>query len=142
MGFFNSLSTRIPLALVGGVLYGLLTYYIILFLDLPSQLAVAGGILVFLFYFGSRFLILFSGINTLYYSKEERRNSKSLLENNSFYQTAQWVGKFYHYHDIILFVSLVLTSIAFLISLGMDWSGSKPFGETLQNLWNALTSLP
>jgi len=142
MGFFNSLSTRIPLALVGGVLYGLLTYYIILFLDLPSQLAVAGGILVFLFYFGSRFLILFSGINTLYYSKEERRNSKLLLENNSFYQTAQWVGKFYHYHDIILFAFLILTSIVFLISLVMDWSGSKPFGETLQNLWNAFTPLP
>ena len=27
---------------------------------------------------------------------------------------------------------------SFLISLGMDWSGSNPFGYTIQNLLNTL----
>ena len=138
MGFFNSLSIRIPLAVVGGILYGLLTYSILILLNLSSQIAIAGGIFVFLFYFGSRLLILFSGIDTAYYSKGEKIVSKSLYENTSFYQTAQWVGKLYHYHDIALFIFLLIIAIVFLISLIIDGIGNKPFGQTIQDIWDAL----
>ena len=55
MGFFNSLSIRIPLAIIGGILYGALTYTIAIFLDLPSEFAFSAAIIVFLFYLGSRF---------------------------------------------------------------------------------------
>ena len=43
MGFFNFLSIRLPLAVIGGILYGLLTYYIVILLGLPSQLALLTG---------------------------------------------------------------------------------------------------
>ena len=99
---FNSLIVRIPLAIIGGILYALLTYQIIILLGLP-ELAVHGGVFVFLLYFGSRMLILFSGINTPYYSKVRKDTQSSLLLNDSFCQTTQWIGKFYHYHDIALF---------------------------------------
>ena len=138
-GFFNALSIRIPLAVVGGILYSILTYYIIILLNLPSELAMATSILVFLFYLGSRFVIVFSGIDTPYYFKEEKAASKPFHENTSFYQTAQWVGKFYYYHDIALFVLLTIIAFAFLISLGADWTGSKPFGYFIQNFLNAFS---
>jgi hypothetical protein len=142
MGFFNSLSTRIPLAIIGGFLYSLLIYsIIILLLDLPSQFAILGAAFVFLFYFGSRLLILFSGINSPYYSKGRKIISKQPVEKNSFYQTTQWVGKFYHYHDIVLFVFLVAISIAFLITLIIDLAGGEPAGNTSQTIWDALTTL-
>lgn len=136
MGFFNSLSIRIALALVGGVLYGLLTYSLVLFLDLPLQAAIGLAFLVSFLYLGSRLLMLFSGINTPYYSKEREG---SPYENTSFYRAAQWVGKFYHYHDTILFVFLIILAIVFIISLLIDSFGNKPFGQTIQNLWNKLT---
>ena len=85
MGFFNSLSIRIPLAVVGGILYSILTYYIVILLNLPSELALATSIIVFLFYLGSRFLILFSGIDTDYYSKGKKIGSKQFYKNTSFY---------------------------------------------------------
>ena len=138
MSFFDSLSIRIPLAVIGGILYSFLTYYIIILLDLSSQFAIFAAVFVFLFYLGSRLLILFSGIDTSYYSKGEKTASKQFYKNTSFYQTTQWVGKFYHYHDIVLFIFLTVTAILFLISLGMDWSGSNPFGYTIQNLLNTL----
>jgi len=93
MGLFNSLSIRIPLAMIGGILYGILTYAIVLTLNLQAQSAIGAGLLVFFLYLGSRLLILFSGIDTPYYSKERKG---SPYENTAFYQTAQWVGKFYH----------------------------------------------
>jgi hypothetical protein len=136
MGFFNSLTVRIPLAVIGGILYGLLTYEIFFALDLSQQTATAAGLLVFFLYLGSRLLILFSGIDTPYYSKE-RRDSPS--NNTAFYQTAQWVGKFYHYHDAVLFAFLVILAIIFVISLIMDGLGNRPFGQTIQDLWNKLT---
>ena len=68
MGFFNSLSVRTPLAVIGGFLYSLFTYEIVTLLDLPSQFATCCAIFVFLFYLGSRLLILFSGIDSAYYS--------------------------------------------------------------------------
>ena len=140
MGFFNSLSTRIPLAIIGGILYGLLTYSIVILLDAPSPFAILGAIFVFLFYLVSRLLILFSGIDSPYYSKRTKGAPKSSVEKTSFYQTSQWVGKFYHYHDIVLFVFLVATSIAFLITLIVDWSGGKPPGNTIQSIWNFFIS--
>jgi hypothetical protein len=135
MGFFNSLAVRIPLAIMGGILYGLLTYEIFFALDLSQQTATAAGLLVFFLYLGSRLLILFSGIDTLYYSKERKG---SPYENTAFYQTAQWVGKFYHYHDAVLFAFMVALSIAFLISIIIDLLGSKSLGHTIQNLWGSL----
>ncbi len=142
MVFFNSLSTRIPLAIIGGILYSLLAYYILILLDLPSQFAVLAAIFVFLLYLGSRLLILFSGIDSPYYSKGEKAIPKQLGEKNSFYQTTQWVGKFYHYHDIVLFALLAAISIAFLISVMVDWFGGKTAGNTIQNLRDSLISMP
>jgi len=138
MSFFNALSIRISLAIIGGILYGLLTRALVLTLDLPLQAAMGAAFLVFLLYLGSRLLILFSGINTLYYSRERKG---SPYENTVFYQTAQWVGKFYHYHDLVLFCFLTLVSVLFLTSLLMDGLGNKPFGETIRNLWATLTLL-
>ncbi|MBM4339321.1 MAG: hypothetical protein FJ110_07235 [Deltaproteobacteria bacterium] len=138
MGFFNSLSIRITLALIGGILYGLLTHALVLTLDLPPQAAIGAVLFVFLLYLSSRLLILFSGIDTPYYSRERKGLP---YENTAFYQTAQWVGKFYHYHDLVLFCFLTLVSVLFLASLLMDGLGNKPFGETIRNLWAALTLL-
>jgi len=135
MNFFNSLTIRIPLAVIGGILYGLLTYAIVLTLNLQAQTAIAAGLLVFFLYLGSRLLILFSGIDTPYYSKERKG---SPYENTPFYRTAQWVGKFYHYHDAVLFAFMVALSIAFLISIIIDLLGSKSLGHTIQNLWGSL----
>ncbi len=136
MSFFNSLSIRIPLAMIGGVLYGILTYAIVLTLNFPAQTAIGAGLLVFFLYLGSRLLVLFSGIDTPYYSKGRKG---SLFENTPFYQTAQWVGKFYHYHDAVLFAFLVILAIVFVISLTMDGIENRPFGQTIQDLWNKLT---
>jgi len=139
--FFNSLSTRIPLAAVGGVLYSILTYYIFILLDLSAELAMATSIIVFLFYLGSRFLILFSGIDSPYYSKRAKGIPKPPIEN-SFYFTTQWVGKFYHYHDFVLFFFLTATAILFLITLIIDGLGSKPIGDTIQSLLKAFIPFP
>jgi Na+/melibiose symporter-like transporter len=142
MGFFNSLSIRIPLAIIGGILYSALTYTIVALLDLSSEWAIFAAIIVFLFYLGSRLLILFSGIDSPYYSKGRKEDSKSPFENTAFYFTTQWVGKFYHPHDTILLIFLVLFAISFLISLGVDWWSEMPFGRTAQNLWNSLIPMP
>jgi hypothetical protein len=136
MGFFNSLTVRIPLAVVGGILYGLLIYAISRFLNFPQKIAVAAELIVFFLYLGSRLLILFSGIDTPFYSRGRKGSS---LENTPFYHTAQWVGRFYHYHDMVLFAFLTLVSVLFLISLVMDGLGGKPFGDTIRNLLDALT---
>ena len=138
MGFFNSLSTRIPLAVIGGVLYALLTYRIVLLFDLSSELSRVASIFVFLFYLGSRLLILFSGIDSPYFSRKRRASSPLFTENELFYQTTQGVGKFYHYHDIALFVFLVIASFVFIITLIADGSGARSFGDTFQNLLNVL----
>ncbi len=142
MGFFNFLSIRIPLAVIGGILYSVLTYYIFILLNLPSELAMATSIIVFLFYLGSRFLILFSGIDTPYYFKGEKTGSKQSYENTSFYQTAQWVGKFYHYHDIVLFVFLAITAIVFVVSMMIDIIRGNPIGDAIQYFLKPFTPLP
>ncbi|MBS3919476.1 MAG: hypothetical protein KG012_11375 [Deltaproteobacteria bacterium] len=139
MSFFNSISIRIPLAFIGGIFYGFITYQIFLLLDLSSQTAIGTGLLVFFLYLGSRLLVLFSGIDTPYYSKERKG---SPYENTAFYQTAQWVGKFYHYHDAVLFIFLTLIAIVFLISLVLDWAGSNPFGKTIRGLFQLLSPIP
>lgn len=142
MDFFNSLSIRIPLAVIGGVFYSLLTYQLVILLDLSSEFSVATTVFVFLFYVGSRFLILFSGIDSSYYSKGRKGISRQFYEGTSFHQTVQWVGKFYHYHDIVLFTFLTISSIVFIITLIIDWTGYKPFGNTVQNFWISLFPLP
>jgi hypothetical protein len=141
MSFLNSLSTRIPLAVVGGILYGLLTHSIIIFIDLPPPLGPLGGIIVFLFYLGSRLLILFSGIDSPYYSRE-KAFSKPPPDRDAFYRTTQWVGKFYHYHDLALFFFLVAISIVSAISLILDGLGGKSFGHTIRDLWETLRITP
>jgi len=142
MGFLNSLLIRITLAVIGGIFYAFLTYMIAMFLHLPSQVVFLASAFVYLFYLGSRLLLLFSGVDSPYYSRRKRGIPKKPAEKNSFYTTAQWVGKFYHYHDIALFLFLGILSIFFLISLVMDGLRENPFGNTIQDLWNALLSLP
>jgi hypothetical protein len=105
-------------------------------------MAISAAMLIFLLYVGSRFLLLFSRIDSPYYSKKVKGIPKPPIEENSFYLTTQWVGKFYHYHDIVLFISMVVVSILFLISLLIAWLGSKPFGYTTHNLLNALFTFP
>lgn len=139
MDFFNSLSIRIPLAILGGILYGLFTHAMVIFLNPSYPIAMVGGILVFLFYLGSRLLLLFSGMNTPYYFKIRKVVSKRFNETTSFYQSAQWVGKFYHYHDIVLFIFLVILSIAFLVTLVLDGIWNQSLGKTVQNLWDNLS---
>jgi len=138
MDFFNSLLIRITLAVIGGIFYAFLTYRIIMFLNLLYEFAILAALFVYLFYLSSRLLLLFSGIDSPYYSKRGKGPSKTPIEKNSFYTTAQWVGKFYHRHDMILFAFLGLLSIVFLISLVMDGLGGMPLGNTVQNLWSAL----
>lgn len=140
MSFFNSLSVRIPLALIGGILYGVLVHTMVIFLHPSNPIAVVGGIFIFLFYLSSRFLLLFSGTSTPYYYREEESLSKRFNESTSFYRAAQWVGKFYHYHDIVLLSFLVILSIAFLFTLVLDGIGEQPLGRTTQNLWDDFTS--
>ena len=130
------------MAVVGGIFYGLLTQAIALLLGLSSKLALFAASIVFLFYVASRFLLLFSGVNTLYYSKAKKTGSTELYENTSFYQTAQWVGKFYHHHDTVLFVFLILICLSFLISLTMDLIGNKPFGDTIRSLFDHVIVSP
>jgi hypothetical protein len=142
MGFFNSLVIRVTLAVIGGVFYAFLTYMIVMFLNLSYEFVILAAVFVYLFYLSSRLLLLFSGIDSPYYSKPRKGPSIAPPEKNSFYTTAQWVGKFYHRHDIILFVFLGVLSIIFLISLVMDGFREKPFGNTIQNLWNTLLSIP
>ena len=142
MDFFNSLLIRFTLAVIGGIFYAFLTYLITIFLNLSYEFVIVTAVFVYLFYLSSRLLLLFSGINSPYYSKEEKRPFKIPSEKNSFYTTAQWVGKFYHQHDIILFIFLGMISIFFLITLAMDGFGEKPFGDTIQNFWNALLPIP
>jgi len=138
MGFFNSLLIRITLAVLGGVLYALLTYALILFLNLSSSHAILTALLVYLLYLGSRLLLLFSGIDSPYYRRRREGSSKTLPGKSPFQETAQWVGKFYHQHDIVLFVFLGFLSLVFLVSIVIDGLGGNPLGETIQNLSNTL----
>jgi hypothetical protein len=138
MGFFNSLLIRITLAVLGGILYALLTYALILSLNLSSPLAILAGSLVYLLYLGSRLPLLFSGIDSPYYRRERKGPSRPPLEKNSFQEAAQWVGKFYHQHDVVLFAFLGILAVVFLISLVVDELGGNPFGQTIQNLWDTL----
>lgn len=142
MGFLNSLLIRVTLAIIGGIFYAFLTYMIAMFVYLPSEFAFLASAIVYLFYLGSRLLLLFSGVDSPYYSRGKKGIPKTPTEKNSFYTTAQWIGKFYHYHDIALFLFLGILSIVFLISLVMDGLRGNPFGNTIQNLWNALLPKP
>ena len=138
MDFLNSLLIRITLAVIGGIFYAFLTYMIVMFLNLSYEFAIVAAVFVYLFYLSSRLLLLFSGIDSPYYSKGGKGPSKTPTEKNSFYTTAQWVGKFYHHHDLILFIFLGILSIFFLITLAMDGLEGQPFGNTIQHLWDAL----
>ena len=142
MGFFNSLLIRITLAVLGGILYALLTYALILSLNLSFSLATLAAFLVYLFYLGPRLLLLFSGIDSPYTRRGRKGPPKLHPEKNSFHNAAQWVGKFYHRHDTVLFVFLCILSVVFLVSLVVDGLGGKPFGDTIRDLWNSLVPIP
>jgi hypothetical protein len=134
MTFFNSLLIRITLAVIGGIFYAFLTYLIVLFLKLPYEFVILASGFVYLSYLSSRLLLLFSGIDSPYYSKGRDMPLKPSVKENYFYDTAQWVGKFYHRHDLVLFVFLGILSIVFLISLVVDGLSGSPFGDTVRNL--------
>jgi hypothetical protein len=138
MGFFNSLLIRITLAVLGGILYALLTYALILFLNLSFPLAILAASFVYLLYLGSRLLLLLSEIDSPYYRRERKGLSRPPPEKNSFQEAAQWIGKFYHQHDVVLFAFLGILAVVFLISLVVDGLGGNPFGQTIQNLWDTL----
>lgn len=140
MGFFNSLIIRITLAVIGGILYAFITYWIVLWLGVPYECVILVSVFVYLFYLGSRLLLLFSGIDSPYYSKGRKEPFIPPIRENTFYNTAQWVGKFYRQHDLVLFVFLGILSILFLASLVLDGLTGSPFGNTVRNLWN--TFLP
>src|SRR4030067_3679890 len=140
MGFFNSLLIRITLAVIGGIFYAFFTYLIIMSLNFSYEFVIVAAVFVYLFYLSSRLLLLFSGIDSPYYSKGGKGSSKTLTEKTSFYATAQWVGKFYHQHDIVLFVFLGILSVVFLISLALDGFWGQPFGSTIQDLWDIFLS--
>ena len=142
MGFFNSLLIRITLAVLGGVLYALLTYALLHSLNLSSPLPVLAASFVYLFYLGSRLLLLFSGIDSRYYRRERGGPAKTLPEKNSFQEVAQWVGKFYRQHDVVLFLFLALLSLVFLVSIGIDGLRGNSLGRTVQDLWNILWPPP
>ena len=134
MFHLNSLSTRIPLAMVGGLLYGLLAYRVLTALESPPHIALLSGFFLFLFYLGSRLLILFSGIRSAYYSKTQETGSPYTNEDTLFFQTVQWVGRFYHYHDNALFIVLMAMSLLFLGSLGVDGLVGERLGKTFSHL--------
>ncbi len=142
MGFFNSLLIRITLAILGGAFYALLTYALVRFSRLPSPLGISAALFVYLFYLGSRLLLLFSGIDSPYYRRREGEEHSKTVSENSFQDTAQWVGKFYHRHDVVLFVFLGLLAAAFLVSIVTDGLRGTPLGGTIQNLWNTLWPVP
>lgn len=142
MDFFNSLLVRITLAVIGGIFYAFLTYLILIFLHFSHEVIIVSSVFVYLFYVSSRFLLLFSGVNSSYYSKKVKGSSQPSTEKNSFTLTAQWVGKFYHQHDFVLFIFLGILSIFFLITLGMDRLEGKPFGDTIYHLWDNLFLIP
>ncbi|MCX8118652.1 MAG: hypothetical protein N3G78_12055 [Desulfobacterota bacterium] len=127
MGFFNALTVRISLGIIGGGLYGLLAYGLVRLLGAPSGAALSVGFLTFAFYVGSRLLLLFSGVDTPYYSKPGRDSEP---EKTPFHQAAQRIGRFYHYHDLLLFAFLTLVALGFLLSLAVDGFQGKPFGQT------------
>ncbi len=140
MEFFDSLLIRFTLAVIGGIFYAFLTYMIAMFLKLSYEFVIVATIFVYLFYLSSRLLLLFSGVPSPYYSRGKKGIPETPTEKNSFYATAHWVGKFYHNHDIALFLFLGILSIVFLISLAMDVLRGNPLGNTIQYLWNALLS--
>ncbi len=74
MDFVNSLVIRITLAVIGGIFYAFLTYMIVMFLNLSYEFVIVAAVFVYLFYLSSRLLLLFSGIDSPYYSKGGIRN--------------------------------------------------------------------
>lgn len=134
MFHLHSLSSRIPLAIVGGILYGSLVHRILTVLDGPPEFSLFSGVFLFLFYVGSRLLILLSGVNSAYYSRTRETGGKHIYENTFFFHTTQWVGKFYHYHDIALFLLLLAVCFLFLSALSVDWFEGEPLGNTFLKL--------
>ena len=135
--FFNSLSTRIPLAVIGGIFYGLLIYFILCFVSF-SDWALAISIPVAVAYLVSRLVLLFSGIPSLYYSKGKETLFRSLPQRHSFRQKVRWIGAFYHYHDVALFIVMVIIGVGFIVCLIIDGVRGQSMGTTLQNLRQVL----
>jgi len=142
MGFFNSLFDTNHSGRPGGVLYALLAYALILSLNLSSPLPILAAFLVYLFYLGSRLLLLFFLKSTplTIDGKEKDLQDHPPRRIHSKRQPNGW-EKFYHQHDIVLFRFLGILSLTFLVSLIMDGLGGNPFGETIQNLWNTLLTI-
>ena len=88
MPFFNSLLIRITLAVIGGIFYAFLTYLIVMLVNLPYEFVILASGFVYLFYLGSRLLLLFSGIDSPYYSKGRKALPKTSIKENYFNDTA------------------------------------------------------
>jgi hypothetical protein len=135
--FFNSRSTRIPLAIIGGIFYGLLVYFILRFASF-SDWALAISIPIAVAYFISRLLLVFSGIPSPYYSKGRETLFKSLPQRHPFRQKVRLIGTFYHYHDVALFIVMVIIGVGFIVCLFIDGIRGQPLGATLQDLRQSL----
>ena len=121
MDFFNSLLIRITLAILGGLLYALFTYALILSLNLSSPLANLAAFFVYLLYLGSRLLLLFSGIDSPYYLRGRKGPSKTLPEKNSFHDELNgWV---YFITDMTLFFSFFWVSYLLFSLSPSSWMG-------------------
>jgi len=79
MDFFNSLLIRVTLAVIGRIFYAFLAYTILILMGLASELVIPAAVLVYLFYLGSRLLLLFSGIDSPYYSREREKGLQRYL---------------------------------------------------------------
>ena len=141
MSFFNSVPVRITLAVLGGALYALLTYALVISLPVASSFATLAAFFVYLLYLGSRLLLLY-GIDSPYYRREREGHSPENPEINPFYDAAQWVWRFYHHHDVVLFSFLGFLSLVLLVSIVMDGAGGNPWGQTIQSLLNTLWPIP
>jgi hypothetical protein len=139
--FFNSLSIRIPLAIIGGIFYGLLIYFILCFASF-SDWALAISIPIAVAYFASRLLLLFSGIPSPYYSKGKETLFRSLPQRHPFRQKVRLIGTFYHYHDVALFIVMVIIGVGFIVSLIIDGLRGQPMGTTIQDLRQILPPPP
>jgi len=124
MGFSIPLLIRITLAVLGGVLYALLAYALILS---PIFLLHSLSWLHFLSIFSTSAQDFFSFFleSTPLLSTERKGPSRPSPEKNSFQEAAQWVGKFYHQHDVVLIVFSGILSITFLVSVIMDGLGGN-----------------
>jgi len=135
MGFLNARSIRIPLALVGGALYGLLTDALCRVIGRSSNVGIALGSPSFSFisFRGSFFCSLGSTPVTLQARKGRPRGT--LRKTVVSIGPANGVGNSITIMNIALLLALSLICMVCLVWFGIEGVQGKPFGETLQHLF-------